>query len=190
MMPTLNQFSVMLPSWIEKQVDFDATYSSDSQKLQLAIDLSGWNVDNESGGPFGAAVFDDGSGQLIAVGVNRAVPELCSTAHAEIMAVSLAQKRLQLYRLDLARDRRFILASSAQPCAMCFGALLWSGISRLIYGADRDQVMRIGGFEEGPLPENWQAECEKRRILVEEPFLQKEACEVLKRYNLKNGIVY
>jgi tRNA(Arg) A34 adenosine deaminase TadA len=190
MMSKLNQFSVILPSWIEKQVDFDAIYSSDSQKLQLAINLSRWNVDNETGGPFGAAVFDDGSDRLIAVGVNRAVPEMCSTAHAEIMAVSLAQKRLHRYRLDLTKDRKFVLASSAQPCAMCFGALLWSGISRLIYGADRDQVMRISGFDEGPLPENWQAECEKCKIRVEKPFLQEEACEVLKRYNLKDGIIY
>ena len=69
------QAHLTLPAWIHGEVDIARTYDDDEAKVALAIQLSNRNVEQGSGGPFGAAVFD-GHGRLIAVGVNRVVPQI------------------------------------------------------------------------------------------------------------------
>ena len=79
----LAQVHLTLPVWVHDAVDASRAYASDADKVTLAIALSRGNVEHGSGGPFGAVVFgaDD---RIIAVGVNRVLPQTCSVAHAEI----------------------------------------------------------------------------------------------------------
>ena len=84
------QLHLTLPPWIHDQVDADAVYDSSEKRIALAVRLSQLNVGNQSGGPFGAAVFNE-AGRLLGVGVNRVVPHNCSAAHAEVMALTLAK---------------------------------------------------------------------------------------------------
>ena len=93
------QIHLTLPAWTHDLVDPAATYTSDEEKVALAIDLSRRNVDANSGGPFGAVVFGPDH-RVIALGVNRVMPHTCSLAHAETMAYMLAQQRLQTPRLN------------------------------------------------------------------------------------------
>ena len=60
--------------------------------MRLVIELARTNFQRDTGGPFAAAVFDEASARLVAIGVNRVVPMRCSSAHAEVMALSLAQR--------------------------------------------------------------------------------------------------
>src|SRR3546814_8632416 len=76
------------------------------------------------------------------------IPETCSVAHAEMMAFMIAQQRSQQFRLN-AIGGPITLASSAQPCCMCYGATFWAGIDRLLIGARASDVMALTEFDEG-----------------------------------------
>lgn len=179
-----------LPDWIrEMETDLKATYPSDEDKMRLAILLSARNVAENTGGPFGAAIFDSDTGAVISVGVNRVVPLHNSTAHAEMMAFMLAQQRLMSHRLN-ANQHRFILATSAQPCAMCYGASIWAGINRILTGARREDVESLTEFDEGPMPRKWIQGLKERGISVTVDILRKEASVVLKEYEENIGTDY
>jgi tRNA(Arg) A34 adenosine deaminase TadA len=180
------QLHLTLPAWVHEDVDATRAYPSAEDKVALAIQLSRRNVDHRSGGPFGAAVFRDG--QLIGIGVNRVVPHNCSIAHAEVMALATSQTRLQSFRLNLAGGR-ITLATSAQPCSMCYGALIWAGIDELLIAASADDVQSLAGFDEGPLPADWQGELVKRGIVVRSGLLRDHARDVLRDYG-QDGLVY
>lgn len=181
------QIHLTLPAWVHEAVDADRVYADADSRVALAIDLSRHNIDHASGGPFGAAVFDD-AGRLLGIGVNRVLASQCSSAHAEILALSSAQQRLQRYRLN-EDGRRITLATSSQPCAMCYGALIWAGIDELLIGANSDDVQKLAGFDEGPLPADWIGELERRGIRVQRDLRREQACLVLRDYG-ESGVVY
>lgn len=181
------QLHLTLPAWIHDEVDAERSYPDDDSRIALAIQLSRWNVEHRTGGPFGAAVFT-GDGRLLGVGVNRVVPHNCSAAHAEVMALTTSQQRVQRYRLNEGGER-ITLATSAQPCAMCYGALIWAGIDEVLIGARADDVQTLAGFDEGPLPADWTGELEKRGIAVKRDLLRDHARDVLRLYG-ESGVVY
>jgi tRNA(Arg) A34 adenosine deaminase TadA len=184
----MQSLTVTLPAWIDELAgDSRKAYPDACERLRLAVELARRNVELGTGGPFGAAIFDLSSHRLVAVGVNRVIPESCSVAHAETMAIMLAQKRLGTFDLRSAGD--FELASSAEPCAMCYGALPWSGIRRLAYGATREDVQAIG-FDEGDKPADWARALEARGIEVVHALLRAEAREALEAYRRRNGLIY
>ncbi|MEX0329989.1 MAG: nucleoside deaminase [Puniceicoccaceae bacterium] len=179
-----------LPDWIREYNSLlDEPFNSDEDKMDLAIRLASRNVREGTGGPFGAAIFETDSGRVISVGVNRVVPLNNSTAHAEMMAFMLAQKRLRSFRLDATRHH-FVLATSAQPCAMCYGACPWAGIDRLIIGARREDVESLTEFDEGPMPRDWIEGLNRRGIHVTQDVLRKEACSVFRDYQRSRGETY
>ncbi len=182
------QVHLTLPAWVHELAPAGSVYASDEDKMRLAIDLSRRNVDARSGGPFGAAVFD-AQQRLVAVGVNRVEPHTCSVAHAEMMAYMTAQQRLQRFRLNEGAPG-VTLATSSQPCCMCYGATFWAGIDTLLIGARAEDVMTLTQFDEGPLPSDWKGELEKRGISVRRDLLREDACAVLKHYTDSAGRMY
>ena len=184
----LAQVHLTLPVWVHEAVDAGRAYPGDADKVALAIELSRRNVDTGSGGPFGAAVFgaDD---RLVAIGVNRVLPQSCSLAHAETMAYMLAQQRLQTPRLNDV-TAPVVLATSSQPCCQCYGATIWAGIDRLLIGARAEDVMELTEFDEGPLPADWIGELERRGIAVIRDLLRGEARAVLRAYGEGGGEPY
>jgi tRNA(Arg) A34 adenosine deaminase TadA len=182
------QVHLTLPAWINDEVDTAARYVSDADKVGLAIRLSRRNVELDTGGPFGAAVFG-GEGRLIAVGVNRVVQHNCSVAHAEMMAFMTAQARTQRFRLN-EDGQRYALATSAQPCCQCYGASVWAGIDELLIGARSDDVEELTEFDEGPLPADWIGELERRGVQVRRDILRDEARSALAAYTARGGLMY
>ncbi|MEN4902443.1 nucleoside deaminase [Luteimonas sp. TWI1437] len=182
------QVHLTLPAWVHEHVDTARAYPGDEAKVALAIALSQRNVEAASGGPFGAAVFD-GQDRIVAVGVNRVMPHTCSVAHAETMAYMLAQQRLQTPRLN-ERIGPVTLATSSQPCCMCYGATVWAGIDRLLIGARAEDVEALTPFDEGPLPEDWVGALTERGIAVVRDLLREEACKVLRAYGESEGAKY
>ena len=187
-MPLPVQLHITLPIWVMELDIADRDFSTDAAKVAFAIELSKHNVERQSGGPFGAAVFS-AQHQLIAVGVNRVVRQSCSLAHAETMAYMLAQQRLQQFRLN-ELDGPVTLATSAQPCCQCYGATMWAGIDRLLIGARAEDVMALTEFDEGPLPTDWVGELNKRGIEVVRDVQRDAACAVLKSYGELGGPNY
>ena len=187
------QVHLTLPAWVHEHVDADRTHAGDEAKVALAIELSRLNIESRSGGPFGAAVFgpDD---RIVAVGVNRVLPQQCSLAHAETMAYMLAQQRTQRSRLNELEDGTrvgpFTLATSAQPCCQCYGATFWAGVDRLLIGARSEDVESLTEFDEGPLPADWIGELQKRGIEVVRDLNRDDARAVLKQYGELGGTFY
>jgi tRNA(Arg) A34 adenosine deaminase TadA len=182
------RLQLTLPEWLDGVVSDATAFPDDASRMALAIELARRNVENATGGPFGAAVFS-GDGRLISVGVNRVIAHTCSIAHAEIMAYALAQARLQRYRLNETGDK-FVLATSAQPCCQCYGATIWAGIDELLIGARSEDVEELTEFDEGPLPNDWIGELERRGIRVRRDILRESARAVLSRYGELNGSAY
>lgn len=187
-MPLPVQLHITLPIWVMELDIAGRDFSTDAAKVAFAIELSKHNIERQSGGPFGAAVFS-AQHQLIAVGVNRVVRQSCSLAHAETMAYMLAQQRLQQFRLN-ELGSPVTLATSAQPCCQCYGATMWAGIDRLLIGARSEDVETLTPFDEGPLPADWLGELNKRGIEVVRDVEREAACAVLKRYGELGGPNY
>ena len=181
------QVHLTLPAWLH-QFDSQRDFSSAEAKVQFAIDLALANIAHGSGGPFGAAIFDQDH-RLISVGVNRVVPSNSSVAHAEMMAFMTAQQRCNRFRLNQ-EGGKMTLATSAQPCCMCYGASVWAGIDEVLIGARASDVEELSDFDEGPLPADWQGEWAKRGISTRTDVLRDSARDVFLRYRSANGARY
>ncbi len=184
---------LQLPAWVERGIDRERAYSSDADKVALAIALAGRNVEEATGGPFGAVLFgpDD---RVVAAGVNVVLPQSTSLAHAENMAYMLAQQALGRPRINLDDQGRpcgpYTLATSAQPCCQCYGATVWAGIDRLLIGASADDVHELTEFDEGPLPADWPGELARRGIEVVRDIARDQAREVFVAYARAGGRRY
>lgn len=177
-----------LPAWIAESVDFSRSYRDDDARIALAIRLARSNVDHASGGPFGAAIFND-DGRVLAVGVNRVELLKSSLAHAEIVALAGAQQKLGRARLG-DDGRRYTLAASSQPCCQCYGAIVWAGIDELLVAARAEDTESLTGFDEGPLPADWKGELERRGIRVQRDLRRDDARAVLADYGARGGARY
>ena len=179
----------MLPPWVAERVPWDERFETDDDRVGLAIDLARWNVIEESGGPFGAAVFERGTGRLVAVGMNLVVPLGNSALHAEMVAFMMAQARCGTYSLSGDGMPEHELATSCEPCAMCLGATLWSGVRRLVCGATREDALRVA-FDEGPVFAESYDYLAERGIDVRRGVRREEAAAVLELYQRRAGVIY
>ena len=136
-------------------------------------------------GPFYAAIVDSNGG-VVAESANSVVPSACSHNHAEMNAIALAEKKLGTWNLS---GKGLTLFTTAEPCMMCVGGILWSGLERVVYGVATEAVERITGFDEGFKP-NWREEFAARGIRVTGPLLPELGEEVLAAYMKRRGIVY
>ena len=150
--------TVDLPPWAAEYSHHSRVYPDDEARMGLAVLLARRNIEQRTGGPFGAAVFDRASGQLVSLGVNSVVRLNNCTLHAEMVALQFATTRHGRFSLDQPgeRDAGYGLVTSCEPCAMCLGAVLWSGVSRVVCGAAREDATQLG-FDEGPVfPASWE----------------------------------
>jgi len=139
----------------------------DDAKVAVASQIiSGLQKDMKSftakgSGPFVAAVYDD-KGNLVVKVANSVVNEQCSNNHAEMNAIKAAEKKLGTYDLAPYNLKLYV---TAEPCIMCVGGIMWSGIKEVYYGVPSKAVEEITGFDEGFKP-HWFKEFKKRGIIV------------------------
>lgn len=176
-----------LPDWIPDLI-VDPAYPEPEDRMKLAVSLARGNVERGTGGPFGAAVFDRQTGRLIAPGVNLVTTAGCSVAHAEMVAIMFAQKVEGTFDLG-SGGRDYELVTSTEPCAMCLGAVPWSGVRRLVCGA-RGEDARAIGFDEGSKIEEWERSLTGRGISVTRDVCREEAAGVLRHYLERGGEIY
>jgi tRNA(Arg) A34 adenosine deaminase TadA len=185
-------FSLTLPDWLLEIVQGEPVLPAEEERLRWVIELSRRNVMERTGGPFSAGIFQVESGRLVAAGVSRVEPLSCSIAHAEVMAIVFAEQRLGRFDLGARELPAHELVSSAQPCVMCTGATLWSGVLKLAYAARKTDVEELLGFDEGPLAPDWQKALRARGLEVAESSESERALarEVLTLYRESGGLVY
>jgi tRNA(Arg) A34 adenosine deaminase TadA len=184
------QVEFSLPGWVEEFLaEPETVYADVEERMRLVIELSRLNVDHETGGPFGAGIFDLSTNRLVAPGVNLVTTSNLSTAHAEMVAIMVAQQVLGHFDLGGEGRPPYELVASTEPCAQCFGATPWSGVRRLVCGA-RDEDARAIGFDEGPKLPDWAEALEERGISVVKDVCRDEAAAVLRHYAESGGVIY
>jgi tRNA(Arg) A34 adenosine deaminase TadA len=161
-----------------------------ARRLEFVLRLARRNFEAQSGGPFAAAVFRMDTWDLVVAGVNRVVPGNCSAAHAEIVTLALAQQFYETFDLGGPDLPAHELVVSWRPCAMCFGALPWSGIRSLLIAGSGPELEQLTGFDEGPIHPEWQRELEQRGIAVSQGATQAEAVAVFRDFASSGALVY
>jgi len=180
---------VHYPAWVAETIDLKRTYTTDEERMRVAIAMSRENVQRGTGGPFGAAIFERDSGRLVAVGMNSVVRLNNCTLHGEMVAFMMAQRRIGSFTLSAPGLPEHELFTSCEPCAMCLGATLWSGVKRAVYGAGREDALRLN-FEEGPVFPSSYKYLQDRGIEIVRDLLRDEARAVLELYRATNGTIY
>ena len=177
------------PEWVNEVVDWKCVYVSDEERMRLAIEVSRENVLRGTGGPFGAAVFEAESGKLVSVGMNSVVRYNNCTLHGEMVAFMMAQQVVKSFTLNAPGLPAHDLYTSCEPCAMCLGATLWSGVRRVVYGAARDDASLLD-FDEGPVFAESYTYLEDRGLVIVRNVLREEARAVLELYRNSSGKIY
>jgi guanine deaminase len=122
----------LVPSGGDERGSMASTEELMREALRLALESAG-----TGGGPFGALVVRDG--EIVAAGTNRVVADGDPTAHAEVVAIRAACRRLGTHRLD-----GCWIYASCEPCPMCFAAISWARVSRVLYAGTRDDAAAAG----------------------------------------------
>lgn len=185
------QFTISLPDWAEAELaKLPAHLPTLEERMTAVIHFSRLNIEHNTGGPFAAGLFERDSGKLVVIGVNRVVPQHCSSAHAEVVTLSLAQQKLGTFDLGGPGMPAYQLVVNWRPCAMCYGAVVWSGVRSLALAGSGPELETITGFDEGPIHPHWQTELEKRGIEVIDGVLTDEAVAVFEQFRASGALVY
>jgi len=126
-----------------------------AQAIRLAVD----NVKSGNGGPFGAVVVKNG--EVISTGVNSVTSSNDPTAHAEVIAIREACKKLNSFQLDDCE-----IYASCEPCPMCLGAIYWARPVTLYFAGTKKDAANIG-FDDSFIYEEINIPYQKRKIITE-----------------------
>ena len=166
-----------------EKIDMMKLTSAKKIILEMQKELDGY-IKNGSG-PFLAAIYDT-EGKLIAKAANSVISEQCSHNHAEMNVIKMAEKILGNNDLSSYHLKLYV---TSEPCMMCLGGIMWSGIKEVYYGVSSKRVEEITGFDEGFKP-NWLTEFKNRGIIVYGQIESKAGEKVLENYIKKGYTVY
>jgi tRNA(Arg) A34 adenosine deaminase TadA len=176
-----------VPGWLDgvprPELGVGAT---DAARMAWVAELVERQVDEGTGGPFAAAVFSGSTGAVLGAGVNRVEATSTCVAHAEILALAEAGQATGSYALE---GQVAVLVTSTEPCAMCLGAVGWSGVERVVCGA-ADEDARAIGFDEGDKPADWVATLQRRGIDVVVGVDRARIRAAMDRYATTGGVIY
>jgi tRNA(Arg) A34 adenosine deaminase TadA len=180
-------FSARLPDWVlDELADDPVELPGIEDRMRLVHRLADRNHRENTGGPFAAMVSDPVTGRIVSVGVNLVLACDLSALHAEVVAISLAQTELRTWSLG---EHRLELAVNWRPCAMCYGAILWSGITSLVIAGEGDVVEELTGFDEGPMRDDWRQQFARRGIEVRTGILRDDAIDTFRAYGRRTDTV-
>ena len=149
--------------------------------MQKAKENAEKGIENKEGGPFGAIIVDK-KGNIIANGNNKVLKNNDPTAHAEIVAIREACKKLNTYDLS-----EYILYTSCEPCPMCLSAIIWANIKEVYYGCTKEDAGNIG-FRDDIIYDYLKG---KNKELIEMKKIDREECiKTFEKYKKENGTIY
>ncbi len=157
-------------------------FKPSKEKMRVAIDIAKKGIAKRQS-PFGAAIFD-AKGKLVAKAHNTVFADKDVTAHAEINAIRKACNKLRKIKLD-----NCIIYSTTEPCPMCFSAIHWAGISKIVYGTTINDA-DVLGFSELKISNRKLKSLAKLKIKIYGPFMRKECLALFKEYAQKVGKYY
>lgn len=118
----------------------------------------------QEGGPFGAVIVKDG--HIVGRGHNRVLAKKDSTCHGEMEAIRDACKNLGTHDLSGCE-----LYTTAEPCPMCLGAILWSNMTTIYYGCNRKDTDNIGFRDD-----NFYDYLDGKNDLIKQNEVDRESC--------------
>jgi tRNA(Arg) A34 adenosine deaminase TadA len=177
-MTLATHYSVDLPAWVLDEVA-DANLSTDEAKMALVNRLARRNFLEKTGGPFAALVVEDG--RLVSAGVNLVLASGLSGSHAEVVAIGMAQTAVGTWDLGAGGAKRELIVNW-RPCVQCYGATMWSGVTRLVVAGDGPELEQLTKFDEGPMVADWAEQFEARGIEVVQNVLRDQALAVYREY--------
>lgn len=184
-------FGAALPAWVSAELaDAPQTTTSDDERMALVHRLAARNHVEGNGGPFAALVAERGTGRVVSVGVNVVLSSRLSATHAEVTALSLAQVARGSWDLGAVDGPAHELVVNWRPCAMCYGATLWSGVTRLVVAGQGPELEELTGFDEGPVRDDWDTALERRGVEVVQDVLRDEALAVFEAYGQTKALIY
>jgi tRNA(Arg) A34 adenosine deaminase TadA len=148
--------------------------------MARAIELSIDNVRSGRGGPFAAVVVKDG--KLLAEGSNCVTSANDPTAHAEIVAIREACKKLGFFELAGCD-----IYTSCEPCPMCMGAIYWARPDRVYFGNTAADAAEAGFDDSFIYKELAQPHIERKIPLI--PMMRDEALEGFRAWVRKSDKV-
>lgn len=147
--------------------------------MRRAIELAGQGMDGKHGGPFGAVVVKDG--EIIAEGYNKVTSTNDPTAHAEVIAIREACKKLNSFQLD-----DCVIYTSCEPCPMCLGAIYWARPKKVFFACTREDAAEIN-FDDQFIYNELATDIKKRQIEFVE-LLRNEARPVFQKWANKTDV--
>lgn len=148
--------------------------------MKIAIDEARKGIEKQEGGPFGAVIVKDG--KIISKAHNKVLESNDPTAHAEILAIRKAAKRLGTHNLEGCE-----LYSTSQPCPMCLSAILWARIKKLYFGCSANDASKIG-FDDSEIYK--MLKSQRKMPLKQEQLSRKECLELFDEWKRKKGKLY
>tara|TARA_B100001996_G_scaffold333611_1_gene283306 strand:- start:111 stop:581 length:471 start_codon:yes stop_codon:yes gene_type:complete len=149
--------------------------TSNKNFMLRAIELS-INSANNDGGPFGSVIVKNN--KIIAEGSNKVTLSNDPTAHAEIVSIREACKKLKTFNLTGCD-----LYSSCEPCPMCLSAIYWSHIDNIFYANTRDDAKKIN-FDDSLIYSEFSKKTEDRKIPIKQ-MLRDEALQAFTIWSKK-----
>ena len=132
-----------------------------AKKIMLNVQAKTADGIKNGKGPFYAEIYDK-NGNFVVASSNSVVEDKCCLFHAEVNTIKKAHDKFKEYSLA---PEDLTIYVNAEPCIMCAGAIMWSGIKTVYFGVPSSEVEKITGFDEGYKP-NWIKEFKKRGITV------------------------
>ncbi len=151
--------------------------------MRLAIEKARKTMTEDLGGPFGAAIVSD-TGEILAVASNTVLGDNDPTAHAEINAIRQAARKLGSYDLS-----GCTLYTTAHPCPMCLGAIIWANIKRIRYGCRPEDADEIG-FRDDFIYDFIKGDMRDKEILEIAEDERDECLELFAEYKRMNKVIY
>jgi len=150
--------------------------------LNKACDLACISIEN-NGGPFGCVITDNNFNE-ISCGNNKVTSSNDPTAHAEIVAIRRACRKLNTF--DLSGYKVF---TSCEPCPMCLSAIYWSRITTVYYANSRTDAKNVG-FDDDFIYEEFKKDIGERKIKINQIKLDNSLDHFLKWSNKQDKIRY
>lgn len=151
--------------------------------MRLAIERARKTVNENLGGPFGSAIVDK-DGNVIAVSSNRVLGDNDPTAHAEVLAIREACRRLGTHDLSGCR-----IYATGYPCPMCLGAIIWANIKECYFGASPKDAARVG-FRDDFIYDFIKDDCRDSETLSLKSVSSDECVKLFEEYAEKEKEIY
>ncbi len=129
--------------------------------------------------PFGACIVKNN--KIIASSHNTVLSANNATHHAEINAISIACNKLKTWNLS-----GCTIYSTTEPCPMCFSAIHWARIKKVVYGTRIYDVSKLG-FSELPISNRTMERFGNSSVRIEEDFMREECLDLLAFWKRRKG---